>query len=241
MISKAPMNAASHSLGRLHPPLFEGLSKSEVDLVIAAATHRKYARGLIVATVGEPADQLFLLLSGRARYFTLTEEGRRVLLRGILPGELFGGSALLHKPSSYLVSTEAVKGSEFLAWNRADIRRLASRYPRLLENALTTASDYLTWYVTAHLALISRNAPQRLARVLFHLASDIGRHTPAGIELDVTNEELADAANITRFTTSRLLSEWRHHGVLAKRRSKVVLCSPERLFLRKPLASGAPA
>jgi CRP-like cAMP-binding protein len=104
----------------------------------------------------------------------------------------------------------------------------------LLENVLATASDYLSWYITSHLALISHSAKQRLARVLFHLAKDIGQPVEEGIALDITNEELADAAHITRFSTSRLLSDWQRNGVLSKRRGKLVLTSSERLFARIP-------
>ena len=50
-----------------------------------------------------------------------------------------------------------------------------------------------------------------------------------GVELDVTNEELASAANITPFTASRLLSKWRRSGVIAKRRGKILIPSVVRL------------
>ena len=63
-------------------------------------------------------------------------------------------------------------------------------------------------------------------------ARTIGRKTPDGIELQITNEELANAANITPFTASRLMSKWQRDRALVKRRGKVLLRSPERLFLR---------
>ena len=104
-------------------------------------------------------------------------------------------------------------------------------FPLLLENTLLTASDYLAWYVAAHAALICQTARQRLAHLLACLARTIGQKVPGGVEIDVTNEELAGAANITPFTASRLLSDWQSHGALAKRRGKLLLRSPERLFL----------
>lgn len=219
---------------QLHPPLFCGLAKSEIDLVLAAAATRKCAKGAILSIEGEPANQFFMLLSGRARYFTLTEDGRRVILRWLLPAECFGTMALLYSADTYLVSTELVRDAEVLVWSRVEIRRLIGRFPRLLDNLLLTAGDYLRWYITAHLALISRSAPQRLARVLYRLSKDIGRPVPSGVELDITNEELADAAHITRFSTSRLLGDWQRNGVLAKRRGKIVLTSSERLFSITP-------
>jgi CRP-like cAMP-binding protein len=71
-----------------------------------------------------------------------------------------------------------------------------------------------------------------LAHVLLTLAPLIGQKTPDGIQLDVTNEELADSVNITPYTTSRLISEWQKAGALGKRRGKILVRSAERFFLR---------
>jgi CRP-like cAMP-binding protein len=185
----------------------------------------------VIVNQGQPADHLFLLAKGRARFFLLTEEGKKILLHWITPGEIFGGAALASKSSVYLVSTEVVKDTIALVWTRAVIRDLTARFPLLLENTLLTASDYLAWYVAAHAALICQTARQRLAHLLACLARTIGQKVPGGVEIDVTNEELAGAANITPFTASRLLSDWQSHGALAKRRGKLLLRSPERLFL----------
>jgi CRP-like cAMP-binding protein len=51
------------------------------------------------------------------------------------------------------------------------------------------------------------------------------------MELDVTNEELAQAANVTHFTASRLISHWQKQGALVKTRGKILLRSPEKLIL----------
>jgi CRP-like cAMP-binding protein len=103
-----------------------------------------------------------------------------------------------------------------LVWDRSAIRELAARYPRLLENALITASDYLAWYVAAHVALTSHSARKRLGGLVICLAELIGQKVPGGLEFDATNEELANAANITRFTASRLLREWQREPGSAK-------------------------
>jgi CRP-like cAMP-binding protein len=59
----------------------------------------------------------------------------------------------------------------------------------------------------------------------------MGQRGTEGVELNIRNEELANEANITIFTASRLLSEWRRKGILTKSRGKVVLRSPESLML----------
>jgi CRP-like cAMP-binding protein len=41
------------------------------------------------------------------------------------------------------------------------------------------------------------------------------------LEFDITNEELANAANITLDTASRILREWRRTGAVRKQRRKI--------------------
>ena len=212
--------------------LFEGLAQRDLEIIRTAATERRYRASSVITNQGNPAEHLFLLTSGHARYFYLTQDGHKTLLLWLTPGEILGGAAFLSKPSKYLVSTEAVRDSSFLVWDRATIRSLAAKYPRLLENALSMGSDYLAWYLADHVALVCDTARERLAQILIHLAGVIGRKVLGGVEFDVTNEELASAANITPFTASRLLSEWQTNRAVLKRRGKILLRSPERLLLR---------
>jgi CRP-like cAMP-binding protein len=180
---------------------------------------------------GEPADQVHLLWKGRARYFFETPDGKKLILMWITPGQAFGGAALAQRPSTYLLSTETVHDSVVLVWDGPTIRGLSRRFSQLLENAIISAIDYLSWYMAAYAALCSQNARQRLASVLLGCTSSMGQKVSGGIEFDITNEELASAANITPYTTSRILSEWQKTGAIRKRRGRIVVRSTERLFL----------
>jgi len=221
----------------LPPPrdikLFRNLAPSEIQRILNAAKARPFPRNTIITHQSEPADQFFLLWKGRARYFFETPSGRKLLLRWLMPGQVFGVSALVAGSSNYLVSVEALQDSVALIWSDVTIRDLAKRIPRLLENALLIASDYLSWYVTAHAGLTSHTASERLALVLSGWAGVVGQKLPPGIELDVTNEELASAANISPYTASRAISNWQQRGIIRRRRGKLILCSPQDLFSRR--------
>ena len=166
------------------------------------------------------------------RYFFVTEEGKKLLFQWLGAGDLFGGRAILSTHSCYLASTEAVMDSSVLIWDRPTIRGLTERYPKLLENALLTASDYVAWHLMSHVGLACYTSRQRVAQVLVTLARTIGQETNGGVALHLTNEDLANAANVTPFAVSRLISQWQRDRALVKRRGKVLLLSPERLFLR---------
>lgn len=211
----------------LESRLLEGLAQRDREIIISAARPRHYAANSVVVNQGHPADHLFLLTGGRARFFFNTYEGRKLLLLWLTPGDIFGGIALLRTHSAYLVSTETLKDSSMLVWDRKTIRDLAARYPQLLENAVLDASDYLAWYVADHAALSSHTAVQRFARVLVCLAETIGTRVAEGLEFDATNEELASAANVSPFTVSRLLAHWQKKQAVIKSRGKILLRSPK--------------
>jgi CRP-like cAMP-binding protein len=179
---------------------------------------------------GEPATHLFMLWKGRARFYFETPNGKKVILLWITPGHIFGACAFASQPWTYLASTEAVQDSSVLSWDGPTLRRLARRFPRLFENAFLTSLKYLTWYVATHSALTSRNAPERLAHVLLGYAPSLGRKVSEGTELDVTNEELANATNLTRYTVSRILTKWQKSRAIRKTHKKIILLSPKTFF-----------
>jgi CRP-like cAMP-binding protein len=216
----------------LRSHFLEGLAPTVLKTILAAATRRRYHAKSVITNDGHPADHLYLLTEGLVRYFIITGLGRKLLFQWLGPGDLFGGRTVLSIPSPYLLSTETVTDTSVLVWERPTIRGLIARYPKLLENALLGASDYLGWYLTSHIGLACHTARQRVAQVLFTLARTIGKKTPGGVALHITNEELANAARVTSFTASRLISEWQRNRALVKRRGNVLLMSPERLFLR---------
>jgi CRP-like cAMP-binding protein len=216
----------------LRPQFLEGLTPPERKAVVEAAIPRRFVDRTVITNQGLPADHLFLLTKGCARQFYVTEEGKKLVLQWLGPGDVLGGRTVLSSRVTYLVGTEMVMDSAALVWDRATIRALVTRYPRLLENALLGASDHITWQLASHISLACYSARQRVAHVLVTLARTIGEEVPGGVALSITNEDLASAANVTPFTTSRLMSEWQRHRVIAKRRGEVVLRSPERLFIR---------
>jgi CRP/FNR family transcriptional regulator, nitrogen oxide reductase regulator len=217
-------------VNKLNPRLLEGLAPDDLTRVLGSGTIQRFRRHALITREGFSADKLILLLDGLARTFTTTPKGGKIVLLWVSPGEISGGRAMLSQPASYLVSAEIVKSSTALVWERKTILILAKRYPRLLENALLIASDYLAVYRDFHVAANYETASQRVAQVLSKLAQIIGREDLEVITIEISNEELANQANVSIFTISRLMSKWQQKGFLLKKRRRVVLRSLEELL-----------
>lgn len=225
-----PSISLAERVADLKPKLFEGLTPDESRAIVSAGSVRRYAANTVVTNEGDPADRMCLLLEGRARFFVISPQGQKTILLRIAPGEIYGLAAILSRRTPFVVSAETVLDSTILMWDRSALRRLVAQYPLLLENALLIASEYLVLYRTTHISLISHSARERVASVLINLASGFGAKVEDGVELDINNEELANEANVTLFTTSRLMSEWQRRGMVVKTRGKVLLRSPEMLL-----------
>jgi CRP-like cAMP-binding protein len=207
----------------LTSPLLDGLGAKDLTAIVQAATEQRFSANSVVVNQGQRAEHLLLLTHGHARHFFITEDGQKILLRWLVPGDITGAATLLSKPSWYQMGTEVLKDSRFLVWDRITLGRLTTRYPKLLQNVLFIMEVYLDWYLTAHIALSCDSARKRCASVLTNIGHAIGQKVAGGIEFAITNEELASAAATSRYDASRFMSDWQRSGVLARTRGKVLV------------------
>jgi CRP-like cAMP-binding protein len=118
-------------------------------------------------------------------------------------------------------------------WDRPTIHRLAAQYPVIWQNAFEMLILGVGPFIEFYGSQLYDSAPQRLARVLLHVAEALGRRNANGIEVSIRNEDLAHAANVTLFTASRLLNQWQRKKLIVKTRRKIVLRCPECLLLHE--------
>lgn len=210
--------------------LFSGLEQNQIKAIETAAIQRQFEASQIIVRANEPGESLFLVRSGIVDYYVTTEAGEDVLLRRLAAGDVFGMSCFLSRPTGYLGTAKAAQQMHAWEWRHCVVRRLASTYPQLVENALRIALRYLALYAKRHVGLVSDTAQERLACVLSSLGSRTGHAVPSGVEVDIKNEDLASFADVSYFTASRVLKGWARDGVVEKSRGKVVIRSPEKLL-----------
>jgi len=223
----------SHATPALTPTgkLLSGIEEAVVGKILAAAKPVKVAARQMILTGGDEAKHLFLLSGGAVKYYRTTKSGDDVLLSWLIPGDVFGLGTLLRNPPPYMGSAKAVTECELFVWERERIRKLSESYPQLAQNALRIVLEYLGILANRQVGLVSRNAEQRLADSLLGLGYRMGKVHSAGVDVDVTNEQLGDLAHTTHFTASRLLRKWQQSGAVSKARGKVVIHLPEALVM----------
>ena len=85
---------------KLTPPFLEDLL-ADTGTILAAAKQLRFLPNSVITNQGHPAARLFMVLSGGARSFYLTQGGQKLHVHSYPPGEMFGGMAIVARDSEY--------------------------------------------------------------------------------------------------------------------------------------------
>ena len=113
--------------------IFEELQDTEVARLLAVARAQQCRKGECLFLLGDHADRLYVVLSGKVELaFPLSFGGvvRDVPVEAKTPGSVLGWSALV-KPHRFTLSARAAETSELAAFLRQDLLRVFEAEPRV--------------------------------------------------------------------------------------------------------------
>ena len=67
------------AMQEVKPRFLEGLTPAELKAVLSAGTVRRFVANSVMATEGDSAGHFYMLLTGRARCFSITPDGQKLL------------------------------------------------------------------------------------------------------------------------------------------------------------------
>ncbi|MCB1633789.1 MAG: peptidase domain-containing ABC transporter [Xanthomonadales bacterium] len=157
---------ASAALAALQQnPLLGTLPRSHLLRLSEGCSIQDHAFGDYIVRQGEPADALYLLVSGRARALRSDANGRELALGRLLPGESFGESALV-EDGVRQASVRASTSTQTLRLPRSYVVELAQQWPEFAQSlAELDKRRTLQAFLNAH-SEFQRLAPGTLQRLL---------------------------------------------------------------------------
>jgi CRP-like cAMP-binding protein len=206
--------------------LFEQLSETEIQDVLASARRRRFSRGDVIFHEGDTGDTLYLIAAGRVALRVTTPMGDTATLRLLGPGSYFGELAVV-VPAPRNATVVALEGVETLGLHTEVIAELRSRNPSVDAAFLGVLVTEVRRLSTQLVDALYLPAAARVARRLVELAGLYGGVDPVVIPL--TQEDIAGLCGTTRPTTNGILMDLQEHGVLSLARSRVTILDLERL------------
>jgi CRP-like cAMP-binding protein len=211
--------------------LFRDMTEDNLDAVLSTVQVRTVDPGEPVFSQGAPADEFFLLLHGHLKVSQITPAGEQVVVRHVLPGEVFGIAKAIRR-DDYPATAEAVTDSIVLVWMAGQWQDFVTLNPVLAVNALQAVGDRLQEAHTRIRELSTEEVERRVANALLRLVRRAGRPEEDGgvlIDFPLTRQDIAEMTGTTLHTVSRLLSAWEAQGIVRSARKKITVTDETRL------------
>ena len=213
------------------PPLLQALSPRERELVLSHGRRRVLNRGQTLFGQGALHEGIYLIESGRIRVFYSAPSGREITLAYWYPGNFVGGPDVFGT-SMHLWSGIAVTNSSVVHLPGKSLRNLVMQIPALGIGLIEGLAFKGKCYSALAQMLGTRSITERLAHLLLHLVDVYGIEKPEGmlIAAAFTHADLAHMVGATRQWVTVSLQRLQEKGVVACRKSQIVVRRPDALL-----------
>jgi len=204
--------------GRDHE-LIAGLEKDERS--ITARTR--------VLTQGDPTRMLFVIKSGWLYQETDLADGRRHIVRTLLPGDVYGlGELGNSQASTHLTAcTDAV----LCPFPKSALGDIILRSPRLAALLLDLSARDQVLYVDRLRAASRMSAKARVLSLLLAMLDRLrvtGEGREDSLELPLNQTEIGDLLGLTNVSVSKAMVELEQSGMIERHRARLTLLDRQR-------------
>ncbi len=188
-----------------------------------------YSAEAVLFMEGQPSPGVMVIVSGKVKLSTASADGRTIVVRMAGPGEVLGLSAtVVGRPSE--LTAETLEPTRIKIIPRQSFKQWLRAHPELaFQIAQELAEEYNNTCQQLRSMLLSHTATQRLARTLLQLVRNAGPGNEARAPFSLTHQEIAEMIGSSRETVTRLLSGFRHKGMIEIEGSTLIVHDREAL------------
>lgn len=210
--------------------LFEDLASADIAPLAAAATTRGLVRGEWLCHFGDPADEIWVVLSGEVKDSVVDSEGFEVVHFVHGPGMTLGEPGYFAVERTRIVDVIAVRPTTVIRLARRELAPFMERHPRVKDRVLEMLASSSRWQTNEISAAVRRPLRDRLILRLLQLAeSTAPRGASSAVTPKISQSTLAAMIGVTRENVNRALAALAVDGLIRQEDGRYVLVDEERL------------
>jgi len=210
--------------------LFTGLTNSQIDAfkdVVVISRHKKRE---IIFMQGDDCAGLYIIRAGRVKVVRASSAGKEQIIKILNPGDLLGFE-VFYDARQYKNSAVAMDECELCYVSKSAFFRIVEKEPQIARRLIIALGSELNqaYERIGNLGLL--NAREKLAHLLYTLASEYGVKAGEGAKLNLalSRLEIAELLGITQETSIRLLKSFKEEGIIEIKRKEIVIKSLAKL------------
>lgn len=195
----------------MRSPMFEFLSKKELDLISSNKFEIKFRKGEIIRKQGTHLSHVISVNSGLAKLYIEGYNGRNLILRIIKSRNFIGGPGMYYdQRHHYSVIALVDLSACFIDMNI--FKQIINTNPEFAGQFMKEFSKNMLQTYDRLVSLTQKNTPGRMAEALLYLANDIfesDRFDP-----HITKSDLADLTGMARDSAVKILRDFKEDNLI---------------------------
>ncbi|MEL6198257.1 MAG: Crp/Fnr family transcriptional regulator [Pseudomonadota bacterium] len=207
------------------------MDRAAREALVSRGRRTLFQKGSTICEQGMPGTMMLLIETGRAQIIATSDDGQRIVLGQLGPGDLAGELALLDQAprSADVIASSPVTG---VVLTFSDVKTFLIEHPPIMFAVLV----HLTAKLREANALAETRAigdgSARLARCLLRLGARWGEGNapdPIVLREQFSQSDLGELAGLSRENVNRRLRAWSKSGLVEKVGGRLVLRDPVQL------------
>jgi CRP/FNR family cyclic AMP-dependent transcriptional regulator len=211
-------------------PLFGQLALDELERLVAYMRLVRQPPRTVLFRKGDPGTHMVVVVRGRVKVCTHSEDGKELVLNLINPGEVVGEIALLDGADRTADAVTLVD-SDLLILERRDFIPFLKRHPDACMRLLAVLCERVRRTSELLEEALFLEGSSRLAKRLVHLAEVFGKAVPGGVKIDISlsQQQLGNMVGMSRESMNKQLKQWRQDDLIRIEDGRYVLTNLEAL------------
>lgn len=188
--------------------LIQGMDESSMEMMDQKSKMKKSSKREVIYFPEERSDNIYMLKEGKVKISRVSEDGKKMTLQLIGPGEIFGESAILGQDKRENIA-EVVEDAVICSINRAMFQEMLANNPKL-NLSINKFIGLRIRKIQAHVEdLVFKDAQERVVAFLKRYASTFGKKMLDGwmVRPFLTHQEIADLTATSRQTVNSILND----------------------------------
>lgn len=212
--------------------LFTHLTESQLDAFKDVITFVQRKKREIIVMEGDECKGLYIIKGGRVKLIRASSTGKEQIIKILNPGDLLGFE-VFYDGKTFATSAVAMEEAELCFIGKGNFFKILEKEPDIARKLIIAMGRELHSAYERIGSLGLLNAREKLAHLLYTLASEYGVKKDGGVKLNLTLSrlEIAELLGITQETSIRLLKTFKEEGILDIKRKEIIIKSLDKLKL----------
>ncbi|WP_374724183.1 Crp/Fnr family transcriptional regulator [Calidifontibacillus erzurumensis] len=183
-------------------------------------------KGTFLFQEGMPANELYILRSGRVQISKISQDGKELTLRICTAGDIIGELTLFTNEAKYLLNAKVLESGEVAVIKKEFLEQQLLENSALAYEFMKWMSDHFRRTQTKFRDLVLHGKKGALYSTLIRMTNSYGVKRDDGsilINIPLTNQELANFCGTSRESVNRMLSDLRKDNIISINKGKITI------------------